>query len=409
MVMANTERVAKGLDLLRDGLGPACEDVWRGFYGDGWLEQVNSRLHSPDRRPSVGDSAFLFKGIKATWNDVFSHGFGPSVRSLVFEVADVRNRWAHQQSLSSDDTVRALDSMERVLEAFGNSGQRDQIRSLRRDLMRQMFDEESRSERRRTAAKPTEGTPHAGLTPWREIIAPHSDVAAGRFEQAEYAADLALVADGGAEPEYQDPHSFYARTYITEGLRDLLSGAVRRLCGAGGDPVIELQTNFGGGKTHSLIALYHLASGAEAAELPGLAEILAEEGLTPAAESEPGGAGGPDDLAVGAEVGRGRHPAAHPVGPARLPTRRQGRLRHRAGRRPGRHQPRRRPHHAVRAVRPGGGAHRRVGGLRPSAARRLRRRRAGGASASPGETSTPSSPSPRPSPRPPPQCPTWWC
>ena len=147
--------------------------------------------------------------------------------------------------------------------------------------MRQMFDEESRSERRRTAAKPTEGTPHAGLTPWREIIAPHSDVAAGRFEQAEYAADLALVADGGAEPEYQDPHSFYARTYITEGLRDLLSGAVRRLCGAGGDPVIELQTNFGGGKTHSLIALYHLASGAEAAELPGLAEILAEEDLTP--------------------------------------------------------------------------------------------------------------------------------
>ena len=159
MVMANTERVAKALDLLRDGLGPACEATWRGFYGDGWLQQVNSKLHSPDRQPSVGDSAFLFKGIKATWNEVFSHGFGPSVRSLVFEVSDVRNRWAHQQSLTSDDTVRALDSMERVLEAFGNSDQRDQIRVLRRDLMLQMFDEESRSERRRTAAKRTEGTP----------------------------------------------------------------------------------------------------------------------------------------------------------------------------------------------------------------------------------------------------------
>ena len=280
MVMANTERVAKALDLLRDGLGPACEATWRGFYGDGWLPQVNSRLHSPDRDPSVGDSAFLFKGIKATWNEVFSHGFGPSVRSMVFEVSDVRNRWAHQQSLTSDDTVRALDSMERVLEAFGNSDQRDQIRTLRRDLMRQMFDEESRSERRRTAAKPTEGTPHAGLTPWRDIIAPHADVAAGRFEQAEYAADLALVADGGAEPEYQDPQAFFARTYVTQGLRDLLAGAARRLSGQGGDPVIELQTNFGGGKTHSLIALYHLASGTGAAKLPGLAEILAEESLT---------------------------------------------------------------------------------------------------------------------------------
>ncbi len=280
MVMANTERVAKGLDLLRDGLGPACEAFWRGFYGDGWLEQVNSRLHHPERQPSAGDSAFLFKGIKATWNEVFSHGFGPSERSLVFEVADVRNRWAHQQSLTSDDTARALDSMERVLEAFGNSDQRDQIRGLRRDLMRQMFDEESRTERRRTAAKPTEGTPHAGLTPWREIITPHADVAAGRFEQAEYAADLHLVAEGKAEAEYQDPHSFYARTYITQGLHDLLAGAARRLSGAGGDPVIELQTNFGGGKTHSLIALYHLAAGADAAKLPGLAEVLAEEDLT---------------------------------------------------------------------------------------------------------------------------------
>ena len=280
MVMANTERVARALDLLRDGLGPGCEATWRGFYGDGWLHQVNSRLHHPEREPSVGDAAFLFKGVKATWNEVFGHALGPSVRSLVFEVSDVRNRWAHQQSLTSDDTVRALDSMERVLEAFGNSDERDQIRGLRRDLMRQMFDEESRSERRRTAAKPTEGTPHAGLTPWREIITPHADVAAGRFEQAEYAADLAQVAAGRAEAEYQDPRAFYARTYVTQGLRDLLAGAARRLSGAGGDPVIELQTNFGGGKTHSLIALYHLASGADAAKLPGLAEILAEEGLT---------------------------------------------------------------------------------------------------------------------------------
>ena len=112
-------------------------------------------------------------------------------------------------------------------------------------------------------------------------------MAAGRFEQAEYAADLALVAVGGAEPEYQDPHSFFARTYITQGLHDLLTGAARRLSGQGGDPVIELQTNFGGGKTHSLIALYHLASGADPAKLPGLADVLAEEDLTLPASVNP--------------------------------------------------------------------------------------------------------------------------
>jgi len=279
MVMANTERVARSLDLLRDGLRPKCEETWAGFYGDDWLEVVNQQLHNPERQPSTQDVAFLFKGMKATWNDVYGHGFPPAIRSLVFELSDVRNAWAHQESFTTDDTVRALDSMERVLEAFGNLEERQEIRDLRRDLMRQMFDEESRSERRKTAAKPTEGQPQAGLTPWREIISPHEDVASGRFDQAEFAADLFEVASGTAEDEYQDPKAFFSRTFLTEGLRDLLVGATRRLSGGGGDPVIELQTNFGGGKTHSMIALYHLASGVAAKDLPGVGEALAEESL----------------------------------------------------------------------------------------------------------------------------------
>ena len=90
MVMANAERISKALDQLRDGLRPKCEDTWRGFYGDGWLEAVNGRLHTPERNPSVDDAAFLFKGMKATWQEVFGHGFPPAVRALVFEVADSR-------------------------------------------------------------------------------------------------------------------------------------------------------------------------------------------------------------------------------------------------------------------------------------------------------------------------------
>ena len=279
MVMANTERISRALDLFRDGLRPKCEETWQGFYGDDWLTTVNQRLHNPLREPSTEDAAFLLTGIKVTWNEVFGHGFPNAVRSLVFEVSDARNTWAHQQSMSTDDTARALDSMERVLETFGNVTERHQIRSLRRDLLRQMVDEESRSERRRTAAKPVEGRPEAGLTPWREIITPHADVASGRFDQAEFAADLYEVFSGNAESEYQDPRAFFARTYLTQGLRDMLTGTARRLSGDGGDPVIELQTNFGGGKTHSMIALYHLASGRPAAELPDVGEELASKGV----------------------------------------------------------------------------------------------------------------------------------
>ena len=280
MVMANTERISRALDLLRDGLRPKCEETWQGFYGDDWLQTLNQRLHNPQTNPSTDDAAFLLTGVKVTWNEVFGHGFPAAVRSLVFEVAEARNKWAHQQSMSTDDTGRALDSMERLLEAFGNAAERQKIRGLRRDLMRQMVDEESRSERRRTAAKPAEGKPKAGLTPWREIITPHADVTSGRFDQAEFAADLFEVLSGDAESEYQDPRAFFARTYITQGLHDMLAGAARRLSGGGGDPVIELQTNFGGGKTHSMIALYHLASGEPAAELPGVGDVLAAEGVS---------------------------------------------------------------------------------------------------------------------------------
>ena len=163
--MANTERIAKALVLLRDGLGPKCEATWRRLYGDDWLQRVNSELDRPERNPSADDVAFLCNGIKATWGKAFGPEHPAAVRSWVFEIADIRNRWAHQDkklSVSSDDALRALDTMERLLEAFGNSDQRGQIRRLRRDLMRQVFEEESRGERRRTAAQATEGTPQVG-------------------------------------------------------------------------------------------------------------------------------------------------------------------------------------------------------------------------------------------------------
>lgn len=78
---------------------------------------------------------------------------------------------------------------------------------------------------------------------------------------AEFAADLHLVAQGRGVAEYADPVEFFRRTYLTEGLHTLLTRALRRLGGIGGVPVVDCQTNFGGGKTHSQIALWHLFSG----------------------------------------------------------------------------------------------------------------------------------------------------
>ena len=118
------------------------------------------------------------------------------------------------------------------------------------------------------------------LKPWREIAVPHEDVLRGTFQQAEFAADISRVHGGSATSEYQDPILFFERTYITEGMGLLLNSVVRRLAGKGGDPVIQLQTAFGGGKTHTMLAVLHLAEGkAAASDLSGIPPILDAAGL----------------------------------------------------------------------------------------------------------------------------------
>ena len=113
------------------------------------------------------------------------------------------------------------------------------------------------------------------LKPWREIAVPHEDVLKGTFQQAEFAADLSRVHAGTATGEYQNPALFFQRTFITEGMRLLLDSVVKRLSGKGGDPVIQLQTAFGGGKTHTMLAVYHMAKGeVPASDLQGLGDIL---------------------------------------------------------------------------------------------------------------------------------------
>ena len=142
------------------------------------------------------------------------------------------------------------------------------------------------------------------LKPWREVVTPHADVASGRYQQAEFAADLWQVHLGEGTDEYRKPVEFFRRTYLTESLQQLLVNGVQRIAGKGGDPVVQLQTNFGGGKTHSMLALYHLFSGESPSSLPGVDEILADAGVKSIAGGPARGAGGQQDLA-----GKSRHQA----------------------------------------------------------------------------------------------------
>ena len=140
---------------------------------------------------------------------------------------------------------------------------------MKMELRRLVFDEQVRGEKRKAGGSLIEPAAAGNLKPWREVVTPHADVASGRYQQAEFAADLWQVHLGEGSDEYRKPAEFFRRTFLTESLKRLLVGGVQRLLGQGGDPVVQLQTNFGGGKTHSMLALYHLFGGRSAQRAGG--------------------------------------------------------------------------------------------------------------------------------------------
>ena len=271
MAITNHERVGKAMDLLREGLAPF---VARELEG----KEITDGSPAAGKPVADRDAAGLLKLIWDNWQLVFRNILGNAERSLVSELRDHRNKWAHQESFSSDDAYRALDSASRLLVAV-SAPQSEELDKLKMELLRVRFDEQTRGERRKQVGNTIESASATGLKPWREVITPHADVASGRYQQAEFAADLWQVHIGEGTDEYKDPGEFFRRTYLTESLKRLLVGAVRRLTSLDGDPVVDLQTNFGGGKTHSMLALYHLFSGSAPSELMDVDGIMRDAGL----------------------------------------------------------------------------------------------------------------------------------
>ena len=284
MAITNHERVGKALELLKAGLGPFVEREVKGALESRRLDAFKLRDYAEDavlanKAVSEWDVAGLLKLTWDTWNDVFRRILGPAERGLVGELRGHRNKWAHQENFSSDDAYRALDSVGRLLGAV-SAPQSEELERLKMELLRVRFDEQARGERRKQAGVAIESAAATSHKPWREIVTPHKDVASGRYQQAEFAADLWQVHLGEGTDEYRDPVEFFRRTYLTESLKGLLAGAIHRLAGRGGDPVVQLQTNFGGGKTHSMLALYHLFSGTAPGELAGIDAVLQETQAT---------------------------------------------------------------------------------------------------------------------------------
>ncbi|MEM2143182.1 MAG: DUF499 domain-containing protein [Candidatus Thorarchaeota archaeon] len=97
------------------------------------------------------------------------------------------------------------------------------------------------------------------LKPFHRVAIPHSEIGPGQMNMDHFVADLWLVSQDRGPDIYRDPVLFFSRTHITEGLRSIINSVHDRLMGRGGDAIIQIQTPFGGGKTHAMITLYHKA------------------------------------------------------------------------------------------------------------------------------------------------------
>lgn len=291
MALSNRDRINKMFEIIAPPLDdfislvigqgdPATGAAWPKLVQakDGASSTKTYSAHDPQVQFRMLTESNITAGFKTGWYP-FSKTLGKAGESFAIELREVRNNWAHNGTFTDDDAYRALDTGERLLKLINATHEAAELQTIRLNLRRVTADKDDKKILKAAVDNP-EST---GLKPWRDVLPPHDDVATGNFAASEFAADLYKVAFGGEQDiDYADAVEFFRRTYLTEGLTDLVGRAVRRLSGDdNAPPVINLQTNFGGGKTHSMLALWHVAAGLPVGEFPQeTQELLTKNGYT---------------------------------------------------------------------------------------------------------------------------------
>ena len=291
---------------LRQVRGSKADDLIRGALRDRQAEDFDSRLkwHSGNVEASIDVDDFPTI-IQKLWRLAFERQLAEdrTILNRFWLVKAARDQVSHPGAtdLQTADTVNHLYQISTVLRQISAPQEADAVQSI--------SDKVQRPEQTGGVTSPPDlpmadlGKPepprtNGSLAPWRNVIRPNVDVAHGTSQEAEFAADLQQVKDGRASAtSYGDPVKFFGQTYVTSGLKTLLVNVLSRIGGTGGDPVIQTKTGFGGGKTHSLIALYHLVEsvsalvnapeqGGDSRASSEIRKIIGEAGLDPDAVPE---------------------------------------------------------------------------------------------------------------------------
>ena len=305
----NRKALQDAVDIFRDAMRPfivrnmkkvsgmGLEDALQASLREKWADEFAQSLRqgkSVEESIDVNDFPPI---VQRNWREVFDSAFGGwrTAQSALWQIVEARNHVAHpgQQDMEPEYVRTHLYHIADILGRINAPDEKRAVEKIRDDLVEasqveaseprggedaaaaQVSHEQKRTDdaeqpepaddAERPEPKPRpRSRASANLKAWREVVPPSDDVAYGTFRQAEFMADLQQVHDGRADAsEYGNPVKFFDQTHVTPGVRALLVNTLRRLGGKDGDPVIQVKTGFGGGKTHSLIALYHLVSNAD--------------------------------------------------------------------------------------------------------------------------------------------------
>ncbi len=143
MAVSNRDRVGRAFEAFAVGVGPYVDRRLKATspQGEKWLAKFVEQAKGMSSDASLQDPSVLLRVMADCWDLAFRNELRKGDRNAVFELREVRNRWAHNDSFTADDTARALDSMERLLIAAGAGPQAEQVGKIRVDHNRTQYEE----------------------------------------------------------------------------------------------------------------------------------------------------------------------------------------------------------------------------------------------------------------------------
>ncbi|AHW58664.1 hypothetical protein SAMN05444285_10697 [Draconibacterium orientale] len=279
-----SDNLYKAFGLFIEGFRPYVVELLMAEAGDKWpawfveslypnqQDNWNMGIKAGTPPEALIDYPYL-KAFSLKYKDLLKKDFEKDTNKLAtrFEtIYETRNKLAHFQEISVDEFLETFISMRNIARAL----KMDELETILQNLQ----------EGKAKVAEPKVSEPqitYSGKLPWFKVVTPHLDIKQGRLDESVFAANLAEVALGYGREIYTNPVVFFSKTYFTAGLSNIAKRVIKGLNG-GADTdnrVISLQTGFGGGKTHTLISLYHLAKwGKKATQSEYTKDLLAITG-----------------------------------------------------------------------------------------------------------------------------------